>query len=546
MKRFLPYLAIVALFLPAVPTVRGEDVSLNFFYENLNGGNWYEVADYGYVWQPEAAGNTNWRPYTDGYWAYTDQGWTWVSYEDFGWATYHYGRWANLDDYGWCWVPGYEWGPSWVSWRTGGDYIGWAPLPPARPREEVGYDTRPITPQVDVQFGIGPAYYNFVDLRYIGEPVLRERIIPYAQNVTYIQRTVNVTNITYNNSIVYNYGPDFATVSRYSTRPIPRLTIQRETINPMQAVRSGNVTKVQGDRLLLAAPQRIERAQGRQLAPTKVKAKIAQPKFEKGWAGVKNQAEKQRLEQQFKTENAKNVPEPDLRPNAAASPDAQAVAPAGPAKTQNASGAARNSNGNSEARSNRNGKGKRKEQNALAQPAASVDPESTTPQNAGERANGKNGKHRAERAQAQPSEAARGLAPTQPQQSGPGKERGQNKSRGEEKPQNRPAASADTSAAENAMRTDAQRGPGKHKGEKRERAVQTPAVVVPATPVPTTAGRGQNGPNPAQASQGLANDPGAERPTAKARSNPGEAQQGKEKGKGKKKNKGEPQDAPNP
>ena len=40
--------------------------------------------------------NADWRPYADGYWAYTDSGWTWVSYEDFGWATYHYGRWANL------------------------------------------------------------------------------------------------------------------------------------------------------------------------------------------------------------------------------------------------------------------------------------------------------------------------------------------------------------------------------------------------------------------------------------------------------------------
>ena len=74
----------------------------------------------------------NWRPYADGYWAYTDVGWTWVSNEDFGWATYHYGRWARLRDHGWVWVPGREWGPAWVSWRTGGDYVGWAPLPPRR------------------------------------------------------------------------------------------------------------------------------------------------------------------------------------------------------------------------------------------------------------------------------------------------------------------------------------------------------------------------------------------------------------------------------
>lgn len=43
---------------------------------------------------------------------------------------------------GWVWVPGVEWAPAWVSWRVGGGYIGWAPLPPhgvffaAHPRDE--------------------------------------------------------------------------------------------------------------------------------------------------------------------------------------------------------------------------------------------------------------------------------------------------------------------------------------------------------------------------------------------------------------------------
>jgi hypothetical protein len=31
---------------------------------------------------------------------------------------------------GWGWVPGTMWGPAWVSWRSGGGYAGWAPLPP--------------------------------------------------------------------------------------------------------------------------------------------------------------------------------------------------------------------------------------------------------------------------------------------------------------------------------------------------------------------------------------------------------------------------------
>src|SRR5689334_17361532 len=235
MKPFLIFAAVCA-FTVAVFQSGRADVSVNFFYDNLNGGNWYEVADYGYVWQPDAATNADWRPYTDGYWAYTDVGWTWVSYEDFGWATYHYGRWTDLADYGWVWVPGTEWGPAWVSWRTGGDYIGWAPLPPTH---EYVYEGRPITGHVDVEFDIGPLFYNFVDIRYIGEPVLRERLIAPQQNVTIINRTVNVTNITYNNSTVYNYGPDLNRVNQFSTKPVQRLSIQRET-NVTENVQGGH------------------------------------------------------------------------------------------------------------------------------------------------------------------------------------------------------------------------------------------------------------------------------------------------------------------
>jgi hypothetical protein len=316
MKRFLILSAVCAFALTVFQSGRADDVSIDFFYDNLSGGNWYQVTDYGYVWQPDAATNTDWRPYTDGYWAYTDVGWTWVSYEDFGWATYHYGRWIRLEDYGWCWVPGYEWGPAWVSWRTGGDYIGWAPLPPAGPRGEIVYESRPIGGHVDVEFGIGPAYYNFIDIRFIGEPVLIGHYYPYTQNVVYINNTVNVTNITYNNSVVYNYGPDYAVLSKYSTRPIQRLKLERASVDPLQAVKAGNVTKVQGDKLMVAAPAKLQKPKA-QIAPKTVKANITQPKVEKGWANIADPGTKAKLEQKLKSENPKNIPPPTIQPKAA-------------------------------------------------------------------------------------------------------------------------------------------------------------------------------------------------------------------------------------
>jgi hypothetical protein len=328
MKRILFAVAVLAFLSPAVPQAEAADISIDFFYDNIgDDGSWVEVADYGYCWQPAVAvSNRSWRPYTDGYWAFTDVGWTWVSYEDFGWATYHYGRWVRLRGRGWIWVPGREWAPAWVSWRTGGDYVGWAPLPP-RGGGDVFYDYRPISAQVDIEFDIGPSYYNFIDVRYVGEPVLRERIFAVEQNMIYITRTVNVTNITYRDNRVYNYGPDYNTLNRYSTRPIQRLSLQRETtIDPLAAARSRSLMKVQGDRLVVAAPQTL-RKPAPSSAPKVVKEKIAQAPVERGWEGISDQKAQAELKQKMKAEDSKTVAPPTVqavREETAESPTASA------------------------------------------------------------------------------------------------------------------------------------------------------------------------------------------------------------------------------
>jgi hypothetical protein len=105
-------------------------VTFETFEENLAPhGEWVAVSGYGRVWRPRHV-HSGWRPYYDGSWQWTDEGWLWVSAEPWGWATYHYGRWAYEPFYGWVWVPGYQWAPAWVSWRVSADFIGWAPLGP--------------------------------------------------------------------------------------------------------------------------------------------------------------------------------------------------------------------------------------------------------------------------------------------------------------------------------------------------------------------------------------------------------------------------------
>ncbi|MCX6149491.1 MAG: hypothetical protein NTX22_03085 [Ignavibacteriales bacterium] len=133
MKRiilFAAFLIFVSSSLTKARTYFNGDVSFNFFYSSLSPyGEWIEIDNDLYAWKPDRV-SRNWMPYSVGRWVWTNQGWYWDSYEPYGWATYHYGRWYDDDYYGWIWVPDYDWAPAWVEWRYNDDYIGWAPLPP--------------------------------------------------------------------------------------------------------------------------------------------------------------------------------------------------------------------------------------------------------------------------------------------------------------------------------------------------------------------------------------------------------------------------------
>ncbi|HXN56890.1 MAG TPA: DUF6600 domain-containing protein [Myxococcales bacterium] len=92
-------------------------------------GEWVDTPEYGLVWRPAAA-DDGFRPYYAGRWAWTNAGWYWVADEPYGWAVYHYGRWAQVSGMGWAWLPGSIWAPAWVSWRWGDGYAGWCALGP--------------------------------------------------------------------------------------------------------------------------------------------------------------------------------------------------------------------------------------------------------------------------------------------------------------------------------------------------------------------------------------------------------------------------------
>jgi hypothetical protein len=75
-------------------------------YEDLNQyGTWDDAPDYGHVWYPNEVA-ADWAPYHDGSWTWVDPwGWTWVDNSPWGYAPFHYGRWAYIGSR-WGWVPG--------------------------------------------------------------------------------------------------------------------------------------------------------------------------------------------------------------------------------------------------------------------------------------------------------------------------------------------------------------------------------------------------------------------------------------------------------
>src|SRR6266850_1059253 len=120
----------IILLVIAWSTQASAEASFSFFYSNLGPhGSWLVSTHYGRVWQPNVY-TSNWNPYYDGHWAYTDLGWVWVSDYDWGAIPYHYGTWVDDPGLGWIWVPGYVWAPAWVVFRMGPEYIGWAPVSP--------------------------------------------------------------------------------------------------------------------------------------------------------------------------------------------------------------------------------------------------------------------------------------------------------------------------------------------------------------------------------------------------------------------------------
>ena len=205
------------------------------FYSALSPyGQWVQTPEYGTVWIPQAG--AGFQPYaTNGHWVVTDYGNTWVSDYPWGWAPFHYGRWYYDNYRGWAWVPGTDWGPAWVSWRSGGGYYGWAPLGPGM---NVG---------VNININIAPNFWTFVPQIYITSPQLYNYYVPRPTVINIYQNTAYINNIYRANNRDYFYGPNRNEIERITRRPVQVYRIERQDRPGRYDIQNGAVRMYQPD-----------------------------------------------------------------------------------------------------------------------------------------------------------------------------------------------------------------------------------------------------------------------------------------------------------
>ena len=196
-----------------------EDVSLQTFYDELSPyGVWIKDPQYGYVWRPDVD-QEEFRPYyTNGRWAMTEYGNTWVSNYDWGWAPFHYGRWVYNRYNQWVWLPDTIWGPAWVSWRSGGGYYGWAPLGPS----------------IHIGINIGRGGYRIPDMCWNFIPYNNIYYNSYPRyfgnrNRIYIQNTVIINNTYVRNNRTYYTGPRAEEVRRATNQNVTVYNVNRSS-----------------------------------------------------------------------------------------------------------------------------------------------------------------------------------------------------------------------------------------------------------------------------------------------------------------------------
>jgi hypothetical protein len=179
-------------------------------------GDWRSDSSYGNVWFPRVS--VGWAPYRDGHWAWIDPwGWTWVDDSPWGYAPFHYGRWASIGGR-WGWIPGPRqersvYAPALVAFVGGGSFaagsVAWFPLGP----REV------YVPSYRVSQG----YVNRVN---VTNTTVNTTTVTNVYNTTIVNKSTTITNVNYVNRNVQGAVTAVPDRAFASAQPVARNAVR--------------------------------------------------------------------------------------------------------------------------------------------------------------------------------------------------------------------------------------------------------------------------------------------------------------------------------
>jgi hypothetical protein len=213
-------------------------------YQDLDDyGGWRPVPEYGNVWFPHTT-VVGWAPYRYGHWVWiAPWGWTWVDDAPWGFAPFHYGRWVVVGGV-WGWVPcpprpavvtvAYVrpvYAPALVAWVGGAHWgvgvaVGGAPA--------AGVAWFPLGPR-DVycpSYHVSQTYVTNVNVS--NTTIINRTQVTNVYNNVYVNKTVNVTNVRYQNQTAANAVTAVSHQAFVSAQPVHNNMIrvgQREVVS---------------------------------------------------------------------------------------------------------------------------------------------------------------------------------------------------------------------------------------------------------------------------------------------------------------------------
>lgn len=238
-------------------------------------GDWQPMPTYGTVWFPRVS--AGWAPYQMGHWVWVEPwGWTWVDDEPWGFAPFHYGRWAFISGR-WGWIPGPRearpvYAPALVAWIGGpsfgisigiggGGGVGWVPL---------GWHD-PYIPT----YHVSPRYaqqVNITNTRVVNTTIINNYYSTTNVNV----RNTTINNIHYENVRVQNAVTVVPSNALASGRPVQQVAVR---VQPQQITRVmvSRAPDVVPTKQAVLGPHPVMQAPARLVVPRQVVAKTPPP-----------------------------------------------------------------------------------------------------------------------------------------------------------------------------------------------------------------------------------------------------------------------------